>query len=276
MKARLQFADPIASSREELRRQFQSIIGQEKATAVGEGEALHDLRVALRRLRILLRALGEPLEHTRAAALERRWQYFADELGPLRDADVWRALLRELSSALPAFRQRVTTRLRQERAHPVEVLLGVTWPRLKRDTQQLLAKPLPAALATAGRRAVEKALRRAWEQASTRAAKLAREGHLAEIEPAHKLRIACRRARYLAEFFATAVKGENNVLAWQRIASDYRALQNALGQTHDADMLLEFLHDARLRPPTNLTTALRSRRNRGIAQFKTAWKKLAG
>jgi CHAD domain-containing protein len=275
MKARLQFADPITSSREEIQRQFHLIRGLERATAAGNVEALHDLRVALRRLRVLLRALAEPLAYTRAAALERRWQHFADELSPLRDADVWRGMLRELPGVTPSFRCRVTARLRQERIHPAEVLLGAIWPRLKCDTRQLLTRSLPAALTKAGRLAVEEGLRSAWGQACARTAKLARNSHLAALEAAHKLRIACRRARYLAEFFATAVEGKKNALAWQRVGEDYRALQNALGRTHDADVLLEFLHAAHLRPPTAVTRELHKRRAAGVRQFKKTWRKMA-
>lgn len=275
MKARFQFANPSTSSRTELQRQFRLILSLEKATAVGKVEALHDLRVALRRLRVLLRALVEPLAHTHAAALELRWQQFADELSPLRDADVWRGLLRELPGVTPAFRQRVYARLRAERTTPAKVLKTSIWSRLKRDTRALLGRQLATALAGAGNNKIEKALSRAWERATKRTNELACNRHLKDIALAHKLRIACRRARYLAEFFATAVEGKKNIQVWQRIAEDYRALQNALGRTHDADVLLEFLHDARLRPPSRLTNALRSQRNNGITQFKAAWKKLA-
>ena len=263
MKLRFKFVAPGASCRTALQRQFRLILSVEKTTAAGKVEALHDLRVALRRLRVLLRALAEPLAPTRAAALERRWQQFADELSPLRDADVWRGLLRELPCASPAFRRRVHARLRAERTTPAKVLQTPTWARLKRDTRTVLGRQLAAALTKAGNCGIEKALRRAWQQATGRAIELAGKRNLKDIEPAHKLRIACRRARYLAEFFATAADGKKNAETWQRAAAGYRTLQNALGRTHDADVLLEFLHDARLRPPAAVTAELHKRRTAG-------------
>ncbi len=274
MKARFQLANPAARCRAELQRQFALIQGLEKATATGKVEALHDLRVALRRLRVLLRALAGLLEHTGAEEIERRWQSFADDLSPLRDADVWRGLLRELPGVTPAFRHRVHTRLRRERGRPAAVLRLPAWSRLKRATKALLARQLPAALIKAGEKQITSELQRAWKQASARAAKLARNRQLAKVEPAHKLRIACRRVRYLAEFLALAVEGKKNRQAWQLLAGDYRALQNALGRTHDADVLLEFLHEARLRPPAALVRELRHRRVNGVRQFKKLWRGL--
>ncbi|MCX7007282.1 MAG: CHAD domain-containing protein, partial [Kiritimatiellaeota bacterium] len=82
MKLRIQFADAVASITHELQRQFRLLLEAEKAAALGEVAALHDLRVALRRMRVLLRALAEPLERTDAAALERRWQHFARDVSP--------------------------------------------------------------------------------------------------------------------------------------------------------------------------------------------------
>jgi CHAD domain-containing protein len=274
MKLRCPFADAVASSREEARQQFQLILGLEKATAAGQVAALHDFRVALRRLRLLLRALAGPLAPTDAGALERRWQRLADELSPLRDADVWRGLLRELPGATATFRRRVAAKLHSERGHPAAVLKRAAWRRLKRDTHLLMAHALPDALAKAGPAKLGKALRRAWEQAGARAARLAQQRHLAEPEQAHKLRIACRRVRYLAEFFAAAVAGRKKAQAWQELAGQYRALQNALGRTHDADVLLEFLQTAGLRPPLAVVRSLRARRAAGVRQFKQVWREM--
>ena len=274
MKARFQLDQPAARCRAELRRQFALIQDLEKTTAAGQVEALHDLRVALRRLRVLLRALAGMLEHTASAEVERRWQSFADQLSPLRDADVWRGLLRALPGVTPAFRRRVHARLRRERGRPAAVLRSPAWARLKRETKKLLTRQLPAALAKAGEKQITSALQHAWEQARARAAKLVRNRQLAKVEPAHKLRIACRRVRYLADFLALVVEGRKNRQAWQLLAGDYRALQNALGRTHDADVLLEFLHEARLRPPAVVTRDLRRRRARGVRQFKKLWRGL--
>jgi CHAD domain-containing protein len=277
MKLRIQFADAAASLARELQRQFRLMLDTERPAAVGEAVALHDLRVAMRRLRALLSALEDPLARTDAAALERRWQHFSRALNPMRDADVWRGLLRELPGVTPAFQRRVMALLRRKRPHPAQLLGSYTWARLKRDTQILLDTALPAALAKPGRDArPTPALRRCWKKITARAAARAADRHLAQMDRAHKVRIACRRARYLADFLAATVTGRKERRAWAQAARRYRAAQDALGQTHDADVLLEFLHAAKLRPPAALTAELQARRTAGLANFSKAWKKIAG
>jgi len=277
MKLRIQFADAAASLGQELQRQLQRLLDTEQAAAAGDITALHDLRVAMRRLRMLLRALEEPLVQTAATALERRWQQCSRDLSPLRDADVWRGLLRELPGVTPAFLRRVQAALKRAHAHPADVLRSPAWSRLKRDTQRFLEEALPAALARPGRRTrPTPALRRCWKECVARAAKRAAHPRWKELERAHKLRIACRRARYLADFFATTIDGVKERRAWKYTALHYRAAQNALGQTHDADVLLDFLLNTNLHPPAAVIAELRARRTAGLARFSRAWKKIAG
>ncbi|MCX7007283.1 MAG: CHAD domain-containing protein, partial [Kiritimatiellaeota bacterium] len=196
---------------------------------------------------------------------------------PLRDADVWRGLLRELPGVTPVFRHRVTVRLKQKRAHPAELLASYTWARLKHDTQLLLDETIPAALAKPGRRIrPTPALRRCWEKCTVRAAKLAADPHWKQMEQVHKIRISCRRARYLAEFFAASVMGRKDRRAWTQTALRYRAAQDALGRTHDADVLLEFLLNSNLHPPAALVAELQTRRTAGLAKFSRAWGKMEG
>jgi CHAD domain-containing protein len=277
MKLRLQFADAAASIAQELRQQAQRLFATERAVIAGDVAGLHDLRVSIRRLRVLLRALEEPLAPTTATALAQRWQIFSNALSPLRDADVWRGLLRELPGVTPAFLRQATALLKKTNAHPGALLRSPTWARLKRDTQRLLAEALPAALAKPGQRTrPTPALRRCWKECVARAAKRAAHPRWREAERAHKLRIACRRARYLAEFFATAVADRQERRQWQQLARRYRAAQSGLGQTHDADVLLEFLLNSNLRPPAALVAELRKRRTAGLARFSRVWKKMAG
>ena len=275
MKLRIQFADAVASITHELQRQFRLLLDAEQAAAASEVVALHDLRVALRRMRVLLRALADPLERTEAAALEHRWQHFSRDLSPLRDADVWRGLLRELPGITPAFRRRVTSLLKRKRIRPAELFHSYAWSRLKHDTQLLLDETIPAALAKPGRHMrPTPALRRCWRKFAARAAKVAADPHWKQMEQAHKIRIACRRARYLAEFFTSTVMGRKDRRVWTQTAFRYRAAQDALGRTHDADVLLEFLLNSNLHPPAALVAELSKRRTAGLAKFSRAWKKI--
>lgn len=262
----------IGACPREARQQFQLIRKLERATTAGDIEALHDLRVAIRRLRVLLRAMDKPLAHTPAKTLSRRWQHFTRSLSAKRDADVWHALLRNLSNITPAFRRRVLAHVDQERGNLGALFADPTWSRLKRDTRTFLKTGLPGALTPAA--TPDRALRKAWKQATTRATKLAWSRQLAQPDAAHKTRIACRRVRYLAEFFAVAAGPKQDRRTWLHIAKGYQAAQAALGQTHDTDTLLEFLHTQRLRLPAELRAALVKRRNQGLTHFRQARKSL--
>jgi len=260
--------------RDEMRRQFRAIVILESTVSDGSVEALHDLRVAIRRLRVLLRALEKPLAHTTAKKLARRWRNFTRGLSSLRDADVWRALLRELPEASPAFQRRVQDRLEQFSDRLAGLPTRYVWLRLKWETQTLLKKEAPAALKHPAQARPDRALQKTWIQATARAAKLAHSPQLAQADAAHKLRIACRRARYLAEFLALACPSGKACRAWQKAARCYLAAQDALGQTHDADALLNFLRIERLRPNAALRAVLIRRRLQGVARFQKIWKRL--
>lgn len=262
--------------RRETWRHFQTIVKQARAAGKDRVTALHDLRVAIRRLRVLLRALDKPLARTTARSMARRWQDFTGELSPLRDADVWQILLHDLPDATPAFRQRLFARFAQTPAPLTDILHGRTWQHLLRDTKTLLEKEIRNALKTPAKLEPERAFFKAWEEATTRAAKLARNRRrLRHPEAAHKLRIACRRARYLAEFLAVAASHDKKQRTWLNIARRYQFAQNALGKTHDTDTLLAFLREQRLRPPAALRDALVLRRTQGLVDFKKCWRKLA-
>lgn len=259
----------------ETRRLFRLILKLERATRAGKVEALHDLRVAIRRLRVLLRALDKPLARTTARKLLRRWGDIMHDLSPRRDADVWRILLEDLPEISSAFRQRVLQRMDRNPIPSANLLSSLTWQRLKRDTQTLLKKEAADALAQPAKAKPHRALCKTWKQATARAAKLAHSRQLAQPEAAHKLRIACRRARYLAEFFTLTTARGKHQRHWRKIARRYLAVQTALGRTHDTDTLLEFLKAQHLHPPAKLHTALIQRRTQGLADFRKCWRKLA-
>lgn len=67
-----------------------------------DAEALHDFRVALRRLRALLRALEEPLAGRAGKRWQRRLARLADATGEGRDAEVALAWVESERSTLPA------------------------------------------------------------------------------------------------------------------------------------------------------------------------------
>ena len=89
--------------------------------------------------------------------------------------------------------------------------------------------------------------------------------------PAHDLRRAGRRLRYLAEFFA-----EDLGPACVRAGKWITKAQAALGKVHDCDSALELSRDL----PSGaaraaVRRALRKRRAAQLRKFKTAWRRYA-
>jgi inorganic triphosphatase YgiF len=85
------------------RRCLTHLLGNEQAALAGEPEGIHQMRVAVRRLRSALLALKRPLQkkHYRWASEQLRW--LAQTLAPVRNLDVFAAcLLRPVAYALPA------------------------------------------------------------------------------------------------------------------------------------------------------------------------------
>lgn len=195
------------------------------ALAAGCGEAghLHQLRVALRRLRSLLRVYGADLE-----PLDPHWEPQAGELfgalGATRDADalrdgVWPVLI---EAGAPRFDWPVAAS-----AMPVaECLQSV-------EANRLWLALLGYAHGDAGPVADEPPL---LDQLAPRLRRLHRQVHrdarnytAADIEQRHRTRRRVKRLRYCAEAIAALAPGN----AMRRYLAGLRPIQEALGDYND-------------------------------------------
>lgn len=81
-------AEPLAALRARLHAQLRAILANDPGTRLGrDPESLHDMRVAVRRSRALLRA-GSPLYTTDVSALTDELKWIGEKLGSVRDLDV--------------------------------------------------------------------------------------------------------------------------------------------------------------------------------------------
>jgi len=202
-----------------------------------DAAALHDLRVALRRLRSTLRALGPLLGDAAGKKAPRRLRKAARLTGPARDAEVllaWLDASRErlaapYRGALDWLQDRVERRLARGRAEVAAAAL----PRLSRATGRLagrLAEP-PAGPLPPGTPATFAAALAALLRAQTVALREAiREVAGAEDAAAiHQVRIEGKRLRYLLE----PLRGVPDAGADEAVAA-LKALQDVVGEWHDA------------------------------------------
>jgi len=207
-------------------------------------EGVHQMRVALRRLRSVLRAFRPAARCPAVDGFDAGLKALAGLLGPARDWDVFLAgigaeaaaalgpdhRMAALLTAAEARRQAAYAALRQELDGPGFrrlVLDGLALSLLRpwrdqpakeaAERQALLAAPLPAFAAGL--------LDRRWRKLRARGKEVA--GHSAGA--LHELRLTVKRLRYAAELFAPLWPGKASRRFLKRLA----ALQEELGLAND-------------------------------------------
>lgn len=239
-------------------------------------DALHDARVAVRRLRADLRSFLPLLERDWACALRERLRWLGDRFGRARDADILVARLEQAAEALPeaerpaaaeviapfraardAAYAEVRATLDDERYLPLlhDVLDAATEPRFANGDAP--APPIAAMLADAWR-AQRKAVRRRSRPASD--------------EELHAIRIKTKRVRYAAE--ALAPLGGRRL---RRLARAAERLQDILGAHHDAVVARDRLRQGSFSGETAFVAgelaALQERAAReACAAWRDAWR----
>ncbi|MCU1538464.1 MAG: domain containing protein [Humibacillus sp.] len=239
-----------------LREQQTAVTAAEAAVRAGEPEGVHDLRVALRRLRSAL-ATFRPLvdaEVTEPLRDELRWA--AGQLGGARDAEVVAerilALLDEVAGDAPP---EVVQRLRARVDAETRVERGVTTEALDSDRYATALALLDATVAQPpwtpkAERGARPTARRRLRRDARRVLDLAEHAWAAtdlehRNELLHDVRKAAKRLRYAAET-AEPVLGK----AARRIAAAATRVQTTLGDHHDDVVTREALRRLALSGPT--------------------------
>ena len=219
-------------------------------------EELHDMRVAVRRLRAAVQLFRPYLPRKRAAALRKDLRRLGRALGPARDCDVMLANLEAYRAALPAdarealdpLARRWRKQRKRARKGMLTYLASKRYDTLKRRIAAFMADisppeagaspPEPATATENGQAAALPAPgeplvgAEAPRLIARRYAKLLGYGpslHGASIETLHALRIDCKRLRYALEFL-------REILPPQAKAAidDIKRAQDHLGEMNDA------------------------------------------
>ncbi len=195
-----------------------------------EIESLHQMRVAVRRLRAVLRSAPPILLPAWGASLDQELDWLGEVLGPARDLDVQIAYFLEESTGLDARDRKLLepfiSHLRSQRDAAQQVILSeltsARYLELIRRLQQAVQAPSviesPLTVRQLARQAFKK-LRKAIRSLRTSPSDSA----------LHKTRIKTKRARYAAEL----AQGSVGKLAGRFIKSA-RAVQELLGIHQDA------------------------------------------
>ena len=202
-------------------------------------DAVHQLRVAARRLRSGLRVFRPLLDREWADRLRDELRWFASSLGSYRDTEV---LLSRLAPGRPmaaepgrqVLRDRLTERMSKARADALDVMESRRYIALHEALVAACASPVTAADAELpGREVLPPLVAKAWRKLDVAADELlAAESATAEGAPDtqwHQVRIAAKRVRYAAEAVAP-VLGKDAARFAKRMAK----ITEVLGDHQDA------------------------------------------
>jgi len=220
-----------------LRRRVTALFEQLPHAVAGNEEAIHELRIAGRRLRTALPVLALRPGGKRQARCREALRTLTRAAGVARDLDVAAGLLEAyLASDMsqgpkPALlRRHMRDARRRSRARLAQTLLDADIRRLRTDLGVLLARggaETPMALARCALCA------RAWQARVS--ARLAALRATLDVEALHALRRAARRLRYLVELHGE-LRGRGS-----QAPRLLKGLQDALGHIHDQHVLATWL-----------------------------------
>ncbi|MDC3960178.1 CHAD domain-containing protein [Polyangium jinanense] len=217
-------------------------------------EALHDFRVALRRMRTILRVARELWRRKRLARIEGEIRYHAQATGDLRDEEVLRETLAALDLPEEAHDElggwlvrrdlavrkehaEVTRLLRDGPPHRAPTLPGGKRIRpLERSFQALAARlygdtPRRMSAVDLGHQVLDHAARDVVTWAMR---------DVGDVEAMHELRIRYKRLRYTADLFAAPLGAKA-----MHFAKHATRMQRHLGELHDIDQAILTLSRAR-------------------------------
>jgi CHAD domain-containing protein len=240
---------PTQLLRDRVRRLFRFL---PKALNADE-EALHQLRVSGRRLRVALPMLATKPEGKRARRALKILRQVTRTAGASRDHDVMVGLMDESLKAAPAptpaarlLRRRLLGARGRSRRRMTDGLLDLEIATVRRDLRRLVARRGEAFFTVLVR------VRRARDSEGDEAVTiLLRLGDAFLPEDLHKLRIVVRRLRYLAELL-DALRGQKS-----GAAGLLKQLQDLLGSIRDRWLLAEWARSQATRGGPRDTVALR-------------------
>ncbi|BBP03395.1 inorganic triphosphatase [Sulfuriferula plumbiphila] len=272
---------------------MQSGLGQFTANLAGlihetDPEYLHQARVAVRRLRSALSVFAPALPDPALASLREELRWLMGALGPARDWDVFATeTLPPLMAAMPG--RPLASLARDGAAQRDEARAAMTAAVSSRRLTRLLLETGRVLLPRPWEQAVDR-IGSAWQSAPVtalaesvldrRQRQLLRRGrHFSRLAPAarHRLRVAAKKQRYTAEFFAELYPRK----AARAYIKNLAALQDGLGALNDIAVTGRLLDGLRGGRAARRAWAcgvvqgwVESRARARIAELESAWRRM--
>jgi CHAD domain-containing protein len=271
-------APPLEHLLFQLRTQYEAIVRHDPGVRLGtDPEDVHDLRVAVRRLRAMLRAARPMLAPEWSEPLRDELKWLGGELGPLRDADVFLAYLRGEADDFEASDREGLEQLealveddrRAAHARALAALRSERYLSLLRELERTARAPR----VRSARAELDAIAGTEFRKLRKAARKIRRSSTDEEL---HALRIRGKRARYAAELAATAVG--KRARKFLKVAKRF---QDVVGEHQDAVVAEEHLRALEARGGREagfvagrLVERQRARRRQARGELEGAWKRL--
>jgi CHAD domain-containing protein len=237
-------------------------------------EALHDLRVALRRTRSVLRTAKALLDEAAVDRLRTALRWLAGELSPARDLDVLAEHVESRASERGEDASEVTALFATDRDRAQARLVEALQSTRFLDLLDALRKTIGESSGRASEVTIEALAAREFARLERSASALGAES---SDEAIHRARIRAKRARYAAELAEGTVGAPA-----RKVVSAAKRFQEVLGQHQDAVVAEELLRNAAVQSTSGpaafaagrMAEHQRERRRGARDSLSDAWKKL--
>jgi CHAD domain-containing protein len=227
--------------------QFAAAIDDNVAGTIAaiDTEFLHDLRVAVRRTRSILKLAGDVLPANLAERFRPEFKWLGDLTTPVRDLDVYLLELDNMAAGLASadphdldpFRSFLVRHRSDERRRLVRGLRSRRFQQMMSDWRTELARVAAdgdggPAVATLARQRIEGAYRKVVRRGKRIAAD-------SPSEQVHELRKRCKELRYLLEVFKPLCADA----PYRPLIKELKALQDVLGDFQDGEVQREAVRE---------------------------------
>jgi len=234
-----------------------------RVVAAADEDAVHDLRVAMRRVRTLLKVTRDLYGRFHSDAVRRAFAAVHQATGALRDEEALEETFAKLPLDDAAFAAWRARRRQRERVLRRDVVRRIRIGELAR-ARTLLDALLTLPLKPSRQKDLARFARRAAERAQ-REVKRLRDASVDDPDRLHQLRIAYKHLRYTIELFEPALSID--VTSQKKPAERF---QKRLGDIHDADVAIATIARARGLDPASrdrVQAALRELRAKKVGAY---------
>ena len=228
---------------------LRQLVVNEPVLQRGDFEALHQMRVASRRLRAALSLFATIVEDAKVEAIKSQLKWITEQFAPARELDVFFTGLpsladeqktngKEIESAADSFRAELARRRESALERAKAAASSARFRELLLDlTQWIAVGPWTSPQEPRQRAAIDGPietyatgeLRRRRRKISKRGRKLRQ----LDAHARHKLRINVKKLRYATDFFADLFPGKTAKRRGEELAAAMKELQNSLGRLND-------------------------------------------